>query len=358
MNKTWSVVLIILACLGVVSGTYWYFVMRPEPSTTSQVPQIQPPVQPEPALVAAQTPSLPPVAETPEQQEPKQEEAVIVNQPEPIVEVTIEQPALAPIPPLPPPVAPLLVSGLLKLPTPSASSVPIPFALAKPLVQAMAKVEPMEVSQPSEEERAPLQEILGQPLAEPSEVPPQVQPSQEQPPLEPEKESGKVVLTPSPPKAPAIPTTRVQIDPKPLSWTIGTAISFTNLDLSTKSNTGFSFAVDVLKHTDSLFSFGGALEYGQVNGDSYLSVLAKGQWTFRKERSFSLPVSVSLGPTFILGTSTEFGLSAKVLGGFSYEIVKNMRFFYQGGIQAQWVLTKSDFTLSLEPMHIGFSYSF
>lgn len=364
MNKTWSVVLIILACLGVLSGSYWYFVLRPATSTTEQIEAASVPVQKQSAAPSGQPPASTvnnqPVPQVPEVK-PKQEatEPLEAGKQEPIVEVGIEQPVVGVSSPLPPPIDPLLLSGLLKLPVPSAPKVPVPFAVREPLVQAST-----EVATKEETPSADVQPIPVEPAVIIEETPEMVVPETKAPQEEPSAievapESEKVVLTPSVPQTPVIPTTRVEIDPQPLTWTIGTAVSFANFGLPLPlTHNGFSVQVDILKHTDTLFSFGGALEYGQIDGDSYLSVLAKGQWTFREDRAFNIPVSVSLGPTFLMGTSNEFGLSAKVLGGFSYEIVRNLRFFYQAGIQAQWVITKPDFTLTLEPMRVGFSYSF
>ncbi len=352
MNKTWSVVLIILACLTVLSGTYWYFAMKPETQTVEQGEPVQtqhlePTVQSQaaPTLEDTAKPALPVV---PMQEEQKVQPVEAVQQ-QIIVEVPIQMPVMDATAPLPPPIDPLLQAGLLKLPIPSAPSVPIPFATPQPLVKASTKTEtPKEAPVASDTK----EELV---LAEEPEV---MDLEAEEPVAPISGESEKVILTPIAPQTPLIPTNRVQIDPEPLSWTIGAAISFANFDLPSLNNNGFSFQVDVLKHTDTLFSFGGALEYGQVDGNSYLSTLAKGQWTFRKDKAFNIPVSVSLGPTFLFETNTEFGLTAKVSAGFSYEIVKDLRFFYQAGIQAQWMITKNDFTVSLEPMHIGFSYSF
>lgn len=355
MNKTLSVVLIVVACLVVLSGTYWYFAMRPQTRAPEQGEQLQPqPSQPAEALLQPPIQPIPEeepkpaVIEEPVQQEVQAKEPMVPE--EPIVEVPIEQPILTNTAPLPPPIDPLLKSGLLKLPVSSAPKVPIPFAPEPPLVKASVKEE-----EPVVEQQEPgLEEI---PVSEESAVPIAMQGGDEGPPEVP-RESEKVVLTPMAPQTPPIPTTRVEIDPEPLSWTIGTAVSFANFDLPALTNNGFSVQLDVLKHTDTLFSFGGALEYARDGSENQLSVLAKGQWTLRKDEAFTIPLSISLGPTFFFGTSTDFGLTAKVLGGFSYEIVENLRFFYQAGIQAQWVITSPDFNFSLEPMRVGFSYSF
>lgn len=357
MNKTWSVVLIILACLTVLSGTYWYFAMRSETQTVEQGEPVQT-QHLESSVQSQAAPTLEDTAEPALPVEPMQEvqevQPVEAVQQQTIVEVPIQMPVMDDTAPLPPPIDPLIQSGLLKLPTSSAPSVPIPFAAPQPLVRASTTTET-----PKEEPVAPDtdDEIVldEEPIAEKPEV---MALEAEEPVAPIAGESEKVVLTPIVPQTPQIPTNRVQIDPEPLNWTIGAAISFANFDLPSLNNNGFSFQVDVLKHTDTLLSFGGALEYGQVDGNSYLSTLAKGQWTFREDKAFNIPVSVSLGPTFLFETNTEFGLTAKASAGFSYEIVKDLRFFYQAGIQARWMITKNDFTVSLEPMHIGFSYSF
>lgn len=359
VNKTLSVVLIVVACLVVLSGTYWYFAMRPQTRAPEQGEQLQAqPSQPAEALLQPPIQPIPEeepkpaVIEEPVQLEVQAKEAMVPE--EPIAEVPIEQPVLTNTDPLPPPIDPLLKSGLLKLPVSSAPKVPIPFAPEPPLVKASAEAETAPEEPVADDRELPVEETT---IGEAPLVPAAMQDGQESPP-EAASESGKVVLTPIAPQTPQIPTSRVEIDPEPLGWTIGTAVSFANFDLPALGNSGFSVQLDILKHTDTLFSFGGALEYERDGGENQLSVLAKGQWTFRKDEAFNIPLSISLGPTFFFGTSPEFGLTAKVLGGFSYEIVENLRFFYQAGIQAQWVITSPDFNFSFEPMRVGFSYSF
>ncbi len=349
MNRTWSVVLIIVACLLVLSGTYWYVVVRDKPSQSAVVQPEEPKTQVPEAVGSTPIPeqSEPEVEETkpttPATSTEEVIEAVDISKALELVEVVIEQPTQKMLP-LSPPVDPLIAQGILRLPKQDAVSVDIPFAPpATEKKDAIAESEPIlqEIPMVAAEEPAPSGEA---PLEE----------QEEKQGAEEVKET--ITLVPSSPVAPAIPTSRVEFDPQPLSWSIGTSVSFIDYQWP-DAYKGFDVQLDVLKHTDSLFQFGGTMEYARVNSQSQISVLAKAQWIFRSDKTISLPVSISLGPTFFLGTSSGLGLTAKVQGGFSYALTDFLRFFYQAGIQAQWAITDAKFTVALEPMRIGFSFS-
>jgi hypothetical protein len=51
-------------------------------------------------------------------------------------------------------------------------------------------------------------------------------------------------------------------------------------------------------------------------------------------------------------------VTGKIQGGISYALTEWMRVFYEVGVQAQWNITANDFTTQLEPMRIGFGFSF
>jgi hypothetical protein len=102
--------------------------LQAQPSQPAEA-LLQPPIQPIP-----EEEPKPAVIEEPVQQEVQAIEAMVP-------EVPIEQPDLTNTNPLPPPIDPLLKSGLLKLPVSSAPKVPIPFAPEPPLVKASAEAE-------------------------------------------------------------------------------------------------------------------------------------------------------------------------------------------------------------------------
>jgi hypothetical protein len=183
--------------------------LQAQPSQPAEA-LLQPPIQPIP-----EEEPKPAVIEEPVQLEVQAKEAMVPE--EPIAEVPIEQPVLTNTDPLPPPIDPLLKSGLLKLPVSSASKVPIPFAPEPPLVKASAEAE----TAPEE------------PVADDRELQFEETTIGEAPLVRLQCKTGRRALQRLQVRAgessahthsaqtPQIPTSRVEIDPEPLGWTMG-----------------------------------------------------------------------------------------------------------------------------------------
>lgn len=350
MNKTLSVILIVVACLVALSGTYWYIEMRPKTtqsaSAESQMAESTPPVEKPAVQAPVQTPTqkqtIPVTAKTstPTASQPKAATAPVAA-PVAIEKVTIEEPK-APPAPLPPPTDPLVASGLLKLPGSDAPSIKIPLA---PVSQAQNFVPTPTIAEPVVAPERIAEENI------PAEEP---KPEQTAPP---EDTAEKIILTPSAPQTPVVPTSRVEFDPQPLSWATSASVSFVDYQWPGTVR-GFDIQADILRRSEGLFSFGGAIEYSNVGTAQEMSVLAKVQWTFNQDKTLSFPVSLSLGPTFQFKPTSEFGLLAKLQAGFSYSLTERLRFFYQAGMQLQYLITSPALSFSLEPMRVGFSISF
>lgn len=347
VNKIWSVVLIVIAVLTVAAGTYWYVEFRPlagqsgteqtatseqtEKRETIQVPQVSPAQYVEPKQATELPPEL---MQRPEEtvQEP--------NIPSmPAMKEEAQQSVIQVTRPMPLPVSPLIQNGLLKLPRPRGPVVQVPFAPPR-VVTDQEEKGLIEKSTP----------VLG------LEEEPRKKEEQEALPLPEEEETQKVILKPSTPSA---ATSAVTFDEKAFQWSINSSVSFLDYQFP-GSDKGFDIQVDLLRHAEGAFKFGGTLEYAKVEGDHEISVLGKVQWNLRDDKPLSFPLSVSLGPTVIIPSSgsNEFGVTGKIQGGVSYALTEWMRVFYEAGVQAQWVITANDFTIQLEPMRIGFGFSF
>ncbi|WP_320123056.1 hypothetical protein [uncultured Sphaerochaeta sp.] len=347
MNKIWSVVLIVIAVLTVAAGTYWYVEFRPlagqrgtEQTATSeqtgksetiQVPEVSPAQYVEPKQATELPPELMQRPEEPVQEPPTPSM--------PVMREEAKQSVIQVTEPMPLPIDPLIKNGILKLPRPRGPVVQVPFA-------------PPRVAGTDQEEKGLMEKaapVLG------LEEEPRKKEEQMVLPL-PEEETQKVILKPS---TPSVATSAVTFDEEAFQWSINSSVSFLDYQFP-GSDKGFDIQVDLLRHTEGAFRFGGTLEYAKVGGDQEISVLGKVQWNLRDDKPLSFPLSVSLGPTVIIPSSgsNEFGVTGKIQGGVSYALTEWMRVFYEAGVQAQWVITANDFTIQLEPMRIGFGFSF
>ncbi|NLK05335.1 MAG: hypothetical protein GX315_03135 [Spirochaetales bacterium] len=344
MNKIWSIALIVVASLAAVGGTYWYFEIRETPVMVQEVQQETLVQQPITETTKPQKPEntiepAPPVAlASPVQEAPAQppkpiiEEKPVIEEPKPVAQV------------LPPPVSTLITSPLFARRAQSAPAVPIPFAPT--FVESPA-------AEPEESQVLPTPTLEQEPIvevAEVADVPMEV-------PTEAPAEAEKMILTPKAPASPIIPTSRTEFDPTPLTWTVGASVSFMDFQWPGPER-GFDVQLEVLKNGEGMFSFGGMAEYAKVDGDQQISVMATGTWTINKEEALSFPLSISLGPSFFLGANNGWGMRAKLNAGISYAITRQFRFFYQAGLEMLWNITDSDLRFALEPMRVGFSYSF
>lgn len=388
MNRTWSVILIIVACLVILGGTYWYFEMRPEPA-----PAQNQSMAPAPEPVTKQEPSMPPPAK-PIQTMPKvtpEPTMTVAVEPKaaPAVEEVQAMPAETPVIEEKPAVEPLLVEpilnpkGAFRLPPLSAGIGPLPVAKATPDEEQPTTVAPLlpavplivgqpefatEPEQPSTEPTtyAVMDEMAPAAVDIPSEPVFAGTPSTESTPIEtiaaevgaiaPAPE--KLVLAPPVPPTPANPTTNAQVDLEPLKWAANFSVSF--LDLHTPTwNRGFNINADVLKGLDG-YELGGTFEFSRIDNVNSISAMATAQWKFQSG-SVTFPVSVSLGPTYFYDTSAStsgFGFTAKARAGIEFALTKQMSFFYTLGLSYQFDLVNSKGNAGFEPMRIGFTYSF
>ncbi|MGE4453133.1 MAG: hypothetical protein AB7D92_01250 [Sphaerochaeta sp.] len=346
MNKIWSVVLIVIAVLTVAAGTYWYVEFRPlagqtdaeQTSLVEQMPQKNPESIQDPSPVFAQNEEPREMAPIPE--EPLQSVATPQQEtpPPPAIQAEGKQVAYQEVREMPLPVDPLITSGVFKLPRPRGPAVKIPFA--PPRAEELDRVQEGLVKQAT------------------PDLTVQEEPKKKEDPVEvplPEPESQKVILTPSKPK---VASSEVAFDDTAFQWSINSSVSFLDFQFP-DAERGFDLQVDVLRHGKNGFKFGGTLEYGKVGTTSEISVLAKAQWNLQSDKQLSFPLSVSLGPTVFLDPEgNDFGVTGKIQGGLSYAITEWMRFFYEAGVQAQWNISGEDFSIQLEPMRVGFGFSF
>jgi hypothetical protein len=347
VNKIWSVVLIVIAVLSVAAGTYWYVEFRPlagqsetEQTTTSEQTQKSESIQ-VPPVSSVQKDEPPQTAEIPsESLQQSSEEPPVQEVPSvPVMKVEAQQSVLQVTKPMPLPVDPLITNGILKLPRPKGPVVQIPFA--PPIV-----AETDQAGEGLVQETTPVLDM---------EEEPRKKEEQETIPL-PEEEIQTVVLKPS---TPPIASSNVSFDQEAFQWSVNSSVSFLDYQYP-GGDKGFDIQVDLLKHGEGAFRFGGTLEYAKVEDDHEISVLGKVQWNLRNDKPLSFPLSISLGPTVIIPSSgnNEFGVTGKIQGGISYALTEWMRVFYEVGVQAQWNITANDFTTQLEPMRIGFGFSF
>jgi len=346
VNKIWSIALIVVASLAAVGGTYWYFEIRETPDVVQQVQQETVPKQPtsveappKKAETIVQAPK-PVVAAVPSQEEqdtpstaPVQVERPQIEEPKPVMQE------------LPPPVSTLLTSPLFARRAQNAPDIQIPYAPSSLGVNATIAEQQSEPS---------IQELPQEAIAEQAEVVVEQTEQAEEPiPSEPEK----MILTPKAPATPEIPTSRTEFDPTPLTWTVGASVSFIDFQWPGPEQ-GFDAQLQVLKQGDGMFGYGAMAEYTKVEGDQQLSLMATGTWTINKKKDVSFPLSISLGPSFFLGANNGWGIRAKLYAGISYAITRQFGFFYQAGVEALWNITDPDLCFGLEPMRVGFTYSF
>jgi len=342
VNRIWSVVLIIVAVLLIAGGTYWYMEIRP---VSSQVSETSSPVMTEQSVSKTQTEA--PVASSKVTSTPLPASMTTTTQtndststtmpapvqnPENMTAKTVQsKPAPVETRPLPLPVDPLIRSGIMKLPKPNGPVVQIPY-----LPKELAKTISVTTSIQKKVEAQPVAPVKTEQAA------PQT-----------------LVLTPSSPSTPTASTEVVeeQSTERP-SWNVNASVSFVDFQYPGAIK-GFDVQVDLLKQTDSLFSYGGSLEYENTTTNSEVSIYAKGQWMLNEGKELSFPISLAIGPTFIFtGSSTDIGITGKIQAGISYNLTDWMRFFYEAGVQAQWDISASSYSISLEPARIGFGFSF
>lgn len=370
MNKTWSIILIVVACIVVLGGTYWYVgAQKPltDETTIEQPIQQQVPEKAKPAM----QPSAAKETVQPEKQVP----AVVENKastpvsPQPAVKAKATAPVVTTT--LPPPVAPVVKKGVFALPTlgenlQKEEAAPTPVLMEKVVpLQAEATIEqevlPVPEENNAEVEQAPLE--MAEPVQEAEAAPireeiPVIEPVQAEP-------IAVAMSTPLPPPPTSVKPL-VYEEPVEKSATLDASISVSFLDLSfpkelTPFDKGFNVQVDLLHQGESL-GYGGVLEVGKVGTDQLqVSLLGKVSWSLGKG-TVTFPLSISLGPTFFHDTTTNangFGMKAKLTGGVTYAISDSFRIFYEVGVASTYNFKESSsFRLALEPIRVGVGFSF
>ncbi|MDY0287376.1 MAG: hypothetical protein RBR15_00965 [Sphaerochaeta sp.] len=385
MNKTWSIILIVVALLVILGGTYWYFGMqKPKtqevPKPTTVVEAAKPMVgegkgKGGTAALAKTEPPLPKLSESPAEPKPVDSEPV-------------------PAKPMPAPIAPSIVKGGgFVLPTlgtkgdakepDSTTSVLAREALApkaevstppvaeevvilpepEPVVAGPA-IEEETIPEPVEEVVVPESPVVAKVEDEP--IPPVVE--QEIPEVVVDEPAAEV-MEPAPVETIPIAESPIAEEPKPKDEkaTIKAGLSVSFLDYNfpkefSSSEKSFNVNMDLMSHKDT-FGWGGALEVGKntTTNIMQISLLAKAEWTLGKGE-VTFPLSISLGPTLFIDTTldtTAFGMKAKLGAGVTYTISESFRIFYAVGAGA--IMNFKDSTslrFVLEPIRVGIGFSF
>lgn|GEM_PF-1339484 len=421
MNKTWSIILIVVASIVVLGGTYWYFGMqkqKPQEETTPiavvEPAKTQPPVAKASAVVAPSPKTEPPVTKA--VAEPKEKPAVEPIQPEKAKAVGKNLPADTPKPvkQLAAPVAPSITkNGGFSLPSFDDASIaaeaekePQTLVLASEELPPKAKAstpaafEDTRVASETEKgpqtlvlasmELPPEAEVKALPTIEEKRPEPVVQDEglvvagvdsqevqgdenpeslQTEPvEIQPEVPAATAVV-PTPPSVKILKSETATIEEKAADdkpkLDASLSVSFRDYnfpkDFST-SEKSFSVSVDVMSQKE-MFGWGGTLEVGRYNtsGIVQISLLGKAEWKLGKG-VVTFPLSVSLGPTIFINSTnnpTEFGMKAKLSAGVSYAISESFRMFYAVGVGATYNFTDStSLRFVLEPIRVGIGFSF
>ncbi len=422
MNKTWSIILIVVASLVIVGGTFWYFGVQktgkpetPSPSAIVEPTDAQPPLAeategPKPKVTTEQT--LPvAVSKTPTAQ-PK---SPVVTSPSAESETQAIQSDKASLgkPTLnrqiPAPIAPVMSKqGGFALPSlgntgddEDTNKEPLTSVLAKEELSPKAdmitaptkeespkterpegQVEPsaindvkIEKSQKDEateasgifaakkEEASPVadEEVILEGKKVPVQTLPQV--VTEEPAA---KEVPPVVV--APPTMKTLTSTTVEAEEKMLekpAIEANLSVSFLDYNIPydfTSPEKSFNVSLDVMSQKE-VFGWGGTLEVGRnTTADVVqISLLAKTSWKIGKG-VVTYPLSLSIGPTLFIDSAAntpEFGLKAKFGAGVTYAISESFRMFYAVGIGATYNFQdSSSFRFALEPIRVGVGFSF
>ncbi|HKL59661.1 MAG TPA: hypothetical protein VJ863_07170 [Sphaerochaeta sp.] len=389
MNKAWSVILIVVACIVVLGGTYWYFGMQkpnkmetPTPSVAVETAKKQSPVAKENPIATPSTKAEPPLPKTPAA--PKESPTTPASQAKPTEGKTVKEslPAETPnVKTLPLPVAPSISKGGgLRLPSvgneaekENPTSVLASEALPKkveaviipvieekepelvqeelPIVADIARTETDEaelaIIAENSTEALPQEEQL---TAMPIEALPEVE----------QKAPSTAVATPPAVTILRSETALVEEETKSDKARIDASLSFSFLDYNFPDK-GFNVSLDVMSQKE-VFGWGGTLEVAKVGAtDVQISLLAKAAWRLGKG-VVTYPLSISLGPTLFVDSATNdtgFGLKAKIGAGVTYAISESFRFFYAVGVAATYNFQdSSSLRFVLEPIRVGVGFSF
>ena len=397
MNKTWSIILIVIASIAILGGTFWFFEMR---TPAVQESQTSAPVQKTPTDVPTTTPKTesvqkkaPEAVTSPVQSSEKVEapKDALVTEPTSIEEnptplLIAEEQSEENL--MPPPISPILSNGSLRLPPLSAGvgALPVPSlqAESKPTLETTTE-EPTSVTetpvstqplQKEEEAKPLLEKPSSMPTTSAVEVMEEAAPNGDivkpdiQAQKEPVMETSEVVVEPEPeltsaeesftpiPKMPTSVETKSEIETEVQKLEANLSISFLNFNYP-GANKSFAASFDFLVHQDA-FAYGGTLEVGKVTSlnELQVSLLGKLVWTLGKHSEVTFPLSISLGPTMFYDTDISWGLTAKLNAGVNYAVTDSIWFFYSVGVGYQLNVTDMVHRFVLEPMRIGVGIRF
>lgn len=414
MNKTWSIILIVVASLVVLGGTYWYFgLQKPKTQESTAVVASADPVQGIPtggkkrAAASSDTQAAPPLTQPvdspkqkpaePEDQKAESKPAVDPKQ-KPEVQKTESEPAVDPKQSTPDPEENALpAQDEKKKPRPAqtvpsiADLTPASFGLKgekaglatdKPTSVLLIETLPAQAATAGQEMEIDTEEPVAAEAGltpdsaaiDESTIPEEEQiasveketPSVEEPTAPVEKKT-----SPTPPQAGAILTSTTAAvekkegeEEKKATFDANLSVSILDYNFPIEFNAlekSFTVSLDLMSQKE-VFGWGGTLEAGK-NKDTdvvQISLLAKTEWKLGKD-DVTFPLSISLGPTLFINTAagtTGFGMKARLGAGVSYAIAESFRIFYAVGIGATYDFVSPSFRFVLEPIRIGVGFSF
>ncbi|MBI9093909.1 MAG: hypothetical protein JEY71_03395 [Sphaerochaeta sp.] len=420
MNKTWSIILIVVACIVVLGGTYWYFGMQKPitqkettPPTVVEPVKVQPPTTKDSPVVSADTKEdLPLAKQIVDTKEVSVADPSTAKPAEEIQKGTLPAEPSKQLKQIPAPIAPTISKGGgFFLPTLGPQSMEAvaetgttTSVLASEKLPAKAEVsnlstkevkveevvevaagnivvdevkEPKPILEVSEvqielpdsseqegkvpetiQEKAPEEEKLS-PVAQEEPVVSQPEEAQSVPPT--------VVVTPPVVKILRSETTLAEEKPADEKPALEASLSVSFLDYNftndfSSTQKGFNVSLDVMSQKE-VFGWGGTLEVGKPSSLDIvqISLLGKATWSLGKD-VVTFPLSISLGPTLFIDTTastTGFGMKAKLSAGVTYAISESFRMFYAVGVGATYNFQdSSSFRFVLEPLRIGVGFSF
>ncbi len=403
MNKISSIILIVIACVVVLGGTYWYFGMhkpnlQEEATPTSVVT---------PAKVKSPAAKDSPAVATKAKTEPRHPKKTVATEQKespsvaPVSEETIpdeiQKEAVAVEPskkkPMPNPIAPSITKGgsfglhsfgakdedvmaekdlttsvlsseespspkMVSTPATKETAQPLEAVTEKPVVQKETPVTPevkSEDVQMSEKPEAMQEELSEEVVLAVQAVP------------EPEQEAPASIAVP-PPAVKILRSETAAIGEKTVEDKVGIeaslSVSFLDYNLPrnfTSIEKGFNVSLDVMSQKEQ-FGWGGTLEIGKNSNTDVvqISLLARTAWQLGKG-VVTFPLSVSFGPALFIdqtAKTTEFGMKGRLGAGITYAISESFRMFYAIGVGATYNFSSPSFRFVLEPMRIGVGFSF
>lgn len=374
MNKTWSVILIVVASILVLGGSFWYLsTQRLSPDTLSTTPAV----------------ILDPL--------PLEKEVPVVQKVDPPQEVlppVNEEPPQVSLRPLPKPVAPLISqTGTFSLPTllfKGEDSEPIQVGRSSVLapigkeVQPTLKQETLQPLTPLQEEiqistytEQPQPELVTPIEEEADEVVIQeveIEESISEPVLSSIEQVPRVEELVLPQSEPLLQEPFFSEIPTPFleeteqneyPLELDLSVSFLDYTLArplSSTKKGFNVSISLMQ-TPKPLGLGVELELAKRDsGSESLQFSLLGKATAQVGKGVvTFPLSISLGPSLLYNPSQakpEFALMGKLGFGVRYEISDTFRIFYAVGAGATYFFDSQSFKFTVEPMRIGIGFSF